>query len=67
VIQAIMLADVHSFKLVLNVPLKSMNRQYTLYKMVVLPTHISNNTYVQFEIGVDYFGIDLLQRNYLTD
>jgi hypothetical protein len=32
VIQAIMLTDIHSFKLVLNVPLKSMNRQNTLYR-----------------------------------
>jgi hypothetical protein len=66
IIQAIILADVHSFKLVLNVSLKSMNRLYTLYGMVVLPTRISNNTYDQSEIGKDYFGIDLLQRSYLT-
>jgi hypothetical protein len=36
VIQNVMLADVHSFKLVLNVPLKAVNRQYGLYKMVAL-------------------------------
>jgi hypothetical protein len=66
VIEAIMLADVHSFKLVLNVPLKTVNRQYELYKIVVLPTRILNNTFAQFEIGDDYFGIDLLQRTYLT-
>jgi hypothetical protein len=40
VIQATMLADAHSFKLVLNVPLKTVNRQHELYKMVVLPTRI---------------------------
>ena len=34
--------------------------------MVVLPTRISDNTYAQFEIGYDYFGINLLQRTYLT-
>jgi hypothetical protein len=66
VIQTVMLADVYSFKLVLNVPLKTVNRQYELYKMVVLPTHILNNTYAQFEIGNHYFGINLLQRAYLT-
>ena len=66
VIQATMLADVHSFKLVLHVPLKSVDRQYELYKMVVLPTRILDNAYAQFEIGKDYFGINLLQRSYLT-
>ena len=34
--------------------------------MVVLPTRISDNAYAQFEIGYDYFGINLLQRTYLT-
>ena len=66
VIQTAMLADTHSFKLVLNVPLKTVGRQYELYKMVVIPTRILNNTYAQFEIGKDYFAINLLQRTYLT-
>ena len=65
VIEAIMLADVHSFKLFLSVSLKIDNRQYELYKMFVLPTRISDNTYAQFEIGYDYLGINLLQRTYL--
>ena len=66
VIQATMLADAHSFKLVLQVLLKTVDRQYELYKMVLLPTRISNNAYAQCEIGKDYFGINLLQHSYLT-
>jgi hypothetical protein len=66
IIQATMLADVHSFKLISYVPLKTMRRQYELYRMVVSPTRIFNNRYVQFDIGKDYFGINLLQRSYLT-
>ena len=46
--------------------LKTANRQYELYKMVVLPTRISDNAYAQFVIGYDYFGINLLQRTCLT-
>ena len=47
--------------------LKTANRQYELYKMVVLLTRISDNAYAQFEIGYYYyFGINLLQRTYLT-
>ena len=34
--------------------------------MDVLPTRIADNIYAQFEIGYDYFGINLLQRTYLT-
>ena len=50
----------------MHVPLKTVDRQYELYKMVVLPMRILNNAYAQFEIGNDYFGINLLQRSYLT-
>ena len=50
VVETIMLADVHCFKLVLNVPPKTVNRQYELYKTVVLPTRISDNAYAQFEV-----------------
>jgi hypothetical protein len=66
VIQTAMLADTHSFKLVLNVPLKTIGRQFELYKIVVLPTRILNNTYAQYDIGKDYFAINLLQRTHLT-
>jgi hypothetical protein len=61
-----MLADLHSFKLVMIVPLKTMNVQFSLYRVAVLPTRIFNNTFVQFEIEKDYFGIDILQRIYLS-
>jgi hypothetical protein len=66
VIQTAMLADTHSFKLVLNVPLKTIGRQFELYRMVVLPTRILNNTYAQYDIGKDYLAINLLQRTHLT-
>ena len=34
--------------------------------MIVLPTRISDYACGWFEIGYDYFGINLLQRTYLT-
>jgi len=45
-----MLADVHSLSS-FYVPLKTLSRQYEMYKMVVSPTRILNNMYVQFDIG----------------
>jgi hypothetical protein len=65
-IQAVMLADLHTFKLVMFVPLKTMNVHITLYSLAVLPLRIFNNSFVQFEVERDYFGIDILQRHYLT-
>jgi len=66
VIQTAMLADMHSFKLVLDVLIKTVIRQYELYKTVVLPTRIFSNTYAWFEIGENYFAINFLQRTNLT-
>jgi hypothetical protein len=66
IIQAVMLADLHNFKLVLIVPLKTINVQFTLYRVAVYSTRIFNNSFVQFVIEKDYFGIDILQRCYLT-
>jgi hypothetical protein len=48
------------------VPLKTMNVQFTLYRVAVLPVRIYNNSFVQLEVQKDYFGIDVLQRHYLT-
>ena len=61
-----MLADMYNLKLVLYVPIKTVSRQYELYKTVVLPTRILNNTFAWFEVGDNDFDINLLQRTYLT-
>jgi hypothetical protein len=65
-IQAAMLADLHSYKLLMIVPLKTMNVQFTLCRMAVLPVRLFNNYFIQFEVEKDYFGIEVLQRHYLT-
>jgi hypothetical protein len=39
-VQVMLLADLHSFKLALYVPLKTVKRFFELYKMVVFPTRI---------------------------
>jgi hypothetical protein len=67
IIQAVMLADLHSYKLVMIVSLKTMNVQFILYRVAVLPVRLFNNTFVQFEVVKDDFGIDILQRRYLTN
>jgi hypothetical protein len=48
------------------VPLKTMNDQFTLYKVAVLPVRLFNHSFVQFAVEKVYFGIDVLQRHYLT-
>jgi hypothetical protein len=38
------IADLHSLKLVMEIPLKTADRQFTLYKLVATPSRISGNT-----------------------
>ena len=57
-------ANVHGIQLIINVPLKTASQLFTLYKLSVLPTRISNN-FVQHLIDFPYFAIDISQREYL--
>ena len=43
-IHAMVLADVHSIKLVLYVSFKTVNRHFELDEIVVFPTQLFNNT-----------------------
>jgi hypothetical protein len=56
IIQAVVLADLHSLKLVLIFSLNTMNVQFSFYKVAVLPTRISNHTFVQFEIDRKFWN-----------
>lgn len=47
-IEAVLLADVHSFKLMLKVPLEKMDQEFVMYKMVVFPLRIFGNRYMKF-------------------
>ena len=40
IVEAVMLADLHSFVLILYVPLKTVKRHFELFKIVALPARI---------------------------
>jgi hypothetical protein len=46
IIKVTVVANVHSIKLIINVPLKTASQLFTLYKISVLPSRISNNNFV---------------------
>jgi hypothetical protein len=68
-VKVMMLADTHSLRLVLYFPLKSTNRDFTLYRIVVVPARMFGKRYAQFSLAYNYLAINLLQQNYvlLTD
>ena len=46
--QTAIVGDLHHIKMILNVPLKTANRHFMLYRILALPTRISNGTFVQY-------------------
>jgi hypothetical protein len=49
----------------LQIPLKTSNRQFNLYKIVTLPIRLSNHSFIHYIPEFSYFGIDTVQHNYI--
>jgi hypothetical protein len=60
-----LVGDASCIKLILNIPLKTANRYVTLYKVIALPTGISDNNFAQFLPDFMHFGLDTIQRHYI--
>jgi hypothetical protein len=51
--------------LVMKIPLKTADRQFTLYKLVVMPSRISGNKFVQYQPDFSYLAVSYNRRDYL--
>ena len=49
---------IHCVKIILNIPLNTLNRHFVLYQVIVLPTRISGDKFVMYSIEHSYLGID---------
>jgi len=52
-------------KLIVNVPLKTVNSQFTLYKVVALPTRVSKTSFVKYTVDYFYFGLESSRHDYI--
>jgi len=52
-------------KLIVNTPLKTANSQFTLYKVVALPTRVSKNNFVNYFIEYSYFDLENRRHDYI--
>ena len=57
--------NVHGIKLVMSIPLKTADQLFTLYKIVPLPSRISQETSVKYSLEYSYFVLASSQRDYL--
>ena len=64
-VQVSVIGNVHSMKLIVNVPLKTANSQFTLYKVVALPTRVSKTSFVKYIVDYSYFGLESSRHDYI--
>jgi hypothetical protein len=60
-----LIGNAHSIKIIINIPLKTANQHFSLYKIIVLPFRMSGNYFVKYSVEFLYFGIDNSHRNYI--
>jgi hypothetical protein len=63
--KTLIVADCHSLKLVMKIPLKSADRQFTLYELVATPSRISGNKFIQYQPDFSYLAVAHNRRDYL--
>jgi hypothetical protein len=57
-VKVAIVGDTHNIRLILNVPLKTANRNCVLYKLIAFPMPVLNNTFVQYKPNYLYFGFN---------
>ena len=58
-------ANAHSIHLVLNIPLQTANRHFTLFRIITLPVRVTSDKFVQYSVEFTYFGLQSRQQTYL--
>ena len=65
-VKAAMLADLHSFYVIMYFPLTSFDRTYQLYKAVTFPTYLMNGTYVSYVLDAEYVATNMHRQAWFT-
>ena len=60
-----LVGDIHSVKIILNVPLKTVNRHFVLYKVIVLPKRVYGDKFVTYSFEHSYLGIDDKRHDFI--
>jgi len=58
-------ANSHSIKLILHIPLKFIDHSFTLYKIIILPERISPDKFVQYADDYPYLAVQVSQHGYI--
>jgi hypothetical protein len=58
------MADAHIIKLIMTVPLKSMDQNFTLYRVITLPELLARDKYAIYVTNYEYLGLHSNLRDY---
>jgi len=64
-IKLFVIANAHCIHLILNVPLRSADRHYTLFRIITLTIRVTSDKFIQYSVDYTYFGIQHNEQNYL--
>jgi hypothetical protein len=64
-IKTSIVGNAHGLHLILEVPLKTANQIFNLYRIVTLPTKVFDDTLAICKLDFDYFGLTYNQRDYV--
>jgi hypothetical protein len=60
-----LVGNAHGIKVIVNVPLKTASQRFTLYKIIVLPSRMSDYNFVKYVTEFSYFVLDESHRDYI--
>ena len=59
------IGDIHSIKLIMNIPLRTAEQNFDLYKLIAMPTLINGDKFVKYFPEYSYFGLSISRRDYV--
>jgi len=64
-VSVVLIGNSHGIKIIVNVPLKTTDQHFTLYKIIVLPSRVSGYTFAWYSADYSYVGLSPSNRDYI--
>ena len=63
-IKVSVLGNAHSLNMVITIPLKTSSQHFTLHKLIVLPTRVSESKFIEYVHDFTYLALSFNQRDF---
>jgi hypothetical protein len=62
-IKVALICDVHSIKLVMDIPMRTADQSFNLYKLIAMPAQLDGDTFIKYDPEHLYFRLSVSQRD----